>query len=126
MGYYGFVVKLSDFEGIYSFQPWGAAAPLPLKPKHVSGCGNKVEFDLLLGVEMVQYNKVVPCTLSVLHNSNTVTTAPFEVNVETLEDDGEGLRFQVVSAGLGELDEIEVMFAWVGGGDAMKPTLTLD
>ena len=31
-------------------------------------------------------------------------------------------RFMIVGAGFGEYEEIECMLAWVGGGDAQKPT----
>jgi hypothetical protein len=124
--YFGFLVRLTDFESIYSFQVWSSASPLPLNPKHLTGAGNKVEFDVLLGVEMPQYNNVVPCTLRVLHNSCTVTVAHFEVSADILEESGAGLKFMIVGAGFGEYEEIECMLAWVGGGDAQKPTLTLD
>jgi hypothetical protein len=124
--YFGFLVRLTDFESIYSFQVWSSASPLPLNPKHLTGAGNKVEFDILLGVEMPQYNNVVPCTLRVLHNSCTVTVAHFEVSADILDDHGAGLKFMIVGAGFGEYEEIECMLAWVGGGDALKPTLTLD
>jgi hypothetical protein len=124
--YFGFLVRLTDFESIYSFQLWSSASPLPLNPKHLTGAGNKVEFDILLGVEMPRFNNIVPCTLRVLHNSNTVTVAHFEVSADVLNDYGAGLKFMIVGAGFGEYEEIECMLAWVGGGDAQKPTLQLD
>lgn len=124
--YFGFLVKLTDFQSIYSFQVWSSGAPLPLDPKHLTGSGNKVEFDLLLGVEMKQYNGVVPCSLRVLHNSTTVTIANFEVSEDVMKPDGPGLKYMVVGAGFGEYEEIECLLAWVGGGDAQKPVLTLD
>merc|ERR1719335_1616823 len=124
--YFGFLVKLTDFQSIYSFQVWSSAAPLPLDPKHLTGAGNKVEFDLLLGVEMAQYNGVVPCSLRVLHNSTTVTVANFEVSEDVLTDEGPGLKYMVTAAGFGEHEELEALLAWVGGGDAMKTALVLD
>jgi hypothetical protein len=124
--YFGFLVKLTDFQSIYSFQVWSSAAPLPLDPKHLTGAGNKVEFDLLLGVEMSQYNGVVPCSLRVLHNSTTVTVANFEVSADVLTDEGPGLKYMVTAAGFGEHEELEALLAWVGGGDAMKTALVLD
>jgi len=125
--YFGFLVKLTDFQGVYSFQVWSSASPLPLDPKHLTGAGNKVEFDILLGVEMPMFNNVLPCSLRVLHNSTTVSLAHFEVSADILDEEhGAGLKFMVVGAGFGEYEEIECMLAWVGGGDAQKPPLTLD
>jgi hypothetical protein len=55
-----------------------------------------------------------------------VTVAHFEVSADVLNDNGAGLKFMIVGAGFGEYEEIECMLAWVGGGDAQKPTLQLD
>uniref|UniRef100_A0A6U6K3U5 Uncharacterized protein n=1 Tax=Zooxanthella nutricula TaxID=1333877 RepID=A0A6U6K3U5_9DINO len=112
--YFGYLCSATAFSGIFSVRALASAAPAPNAPQHLTGSGNKVEFDLGLEVQVQRANMVVVCKLSVIFANLTVTEEAFQISYETLAF-GPGLRFQVVATGLGD-DEVDVQLAWVGGG----------
>lgn len=112
--YFGYICGLSAYSGIFSVQTFASVSPGPNAPVHLTGSGNKMEFDIELDIEMQRINKIVCCKLSIILNNTTLTEDPFQVTYQTLKH-GDGLRYQVVGAGLGE-GEVDVQLAWVGGG----------
>jgi len=112
--YFGYLCSCTAFSGIFSVRALASAAPAPNAPAHLTGSGNKVEFDLALEVQVQRANMVVVCKLSVIFANLTVTEEHFQITYETLAY-GPGLRFQVVTTGLGD-EEVDVQLAWVGGG----------
>jgi len=114
--YFGFLCSATAFSGIFSVRALASAAPAPNAPVHFTGSGNKVEFDLMLEVQLQRVNLVVVCKLQVLIANEVLTEELFQIAYETLTS-GPGLRFQLVGTGLGS-DEIDVQLAWVsmGGG----------
>jgi len=122
--YFGYLCSATAFSGIFSVRALASAAPAPNAPAHLTGSGNKVEFDLALEVQVQRANMVVVCKLSVIFANLTVTEEEFQISYETL-DFGPGLSFQVVATGLMD-DEVDVQLAWVGGGgpsEDMDPTV---
>lgn len=113
--YFGYLCSCTAFSGIFSVRALASAAPAPNAPAHLTGSGNKVEFDLALEVQVQRANMVVVCKLSVIFANLTVTEEHFQISHETLALPGPGLRFQVVATGLGD-EEVDVQLAWVGGG----------
>jgi len=112
--YFGYLCSCTTFSGIFSVRALASAAPAPNAPAHLTGSGNKVEFDLALEVQIQRANMVVVCKLSVIFANLTVTEEKFQISYETLQF-GPGLSFQVVATGLAD-DEVDVQLAWVGGG----------
>lgn len=112
--YFGYLCSATTFSGIFSVRALASAAPAPNCPAHLTGSGHKVEFDLMLEVQIQRANLVVLCKLSVVWSNIMVTEECFQVSYETLQH-GAGLRFQVVATGLDD-DEIDVQLAWVSGG----------
>jgi len=108
--YFGFLCSATAFSGIFSVRALASAAPAPNSPAHLTGSGNKVEFDLALEVQLHRANMVVMCKLGVVFANQTVTEELFQISYDTLADPG--LRFQVVATGLGE-DTVEVQLGWV-------------
>jgi len=112
--YFGYICGLSAYSGIFSVQTFASVSPGPNAPVHLTGSGNKMEFDIELDIEMQRINKIVCCKLSIILNNTTLTEDPFQVTYQTLKN-GDGLRYQVVGAGLSD-GEVDVSLAWVGGG----------
>eukprot|EP00448_Togula_jolla_P006477 CAMPEP_0170598818 /NCGR_PEP_ID=MMETSP0224-20130122/16454_1 /TAXON_ID=285029 /ORGANISM="Togula jolla, Strain CCCM 725" /LENGTH=597 /DNA_ID=CAMNT_0010923403 /DNA_START=24 /DNA_END=1817 /DNA_ORIENTATION=- len=112
--YFGFLCSATSFSGIFSVRALSSAAPEPGPKVHLTGSGNKVEFDLVLEVQLQRVNKVVVCKLSVILDNVLKTDELFQIANETLTR-GSGLRFQVVGTGLGD-DEVDVQLSWVSGG----------
>merc|ERR1711972_150235 len=112
--YFGYLCSATSFSGIFSVRALASAAPAPNAPAHITGSGNKVEFDLALEIQVQRANLVVVCKLSVIFANMTVTEEHFQISYETLAF-GPGLRFQVVATGLGD-EEVDAQLAWVGGG----------
>lgn len=112
--YFGYLCSATAFSGIFSVRALASAAPAPNAPAHLTGSGNKVEFDLKLEVQVQRANMVVVCKLSVIFANLTVVEEHFQISYETLAF-GPGLRFQAVTTGLGD-DEVDIQLAWVGGG----------
>lgn len=112
--YFGYLCSVTGFDGIFSVRALTSASPEPSSPVHITGSGNKVEFDLSLEVQLQRVNMVVTCKLGVIFNGTTTTEELFQVSYATLTT-GPGLRYQVVATGL-EKKVIEVQLAWVGGG----------
>jgi hypothetical protein len=112
--YFGYIVSGTAFSGIFGLRALASAAPAPQKPVHMTGGGNKVEFDLALEVQLHRANLVVACKLQVIFGNEVLTEEFFQISYETLST-GPGLRYQVVATGL-EDAELDVQLAWVGGG----------
>lgn len=120
--YFGYLCSSTTFSGIFSVRALASAAPAPNTPAHLTGSGNKVEFDLALEVQIQRANMVVVCKLSVIFANLTVTEEKFQISHETLAK-GAGLGFTVVATGLGD-EEVDVQLAWVGGGGVAEVDLT--
>lgn len=118
--YFGYLMSASAFSGIFAARALASAAPAPNAPVHLTGSGNKVEFDLALEVQIQRANLVVTCKLSVIFANVTLTEELFQVSYETLVN-GPGLRFQVVATGLGN-EVVDVQLAWVSGGGPQDET----
>lgn len=112
--YFGFLCSASAFSGIFCVRALASAAPAPSAPVHLTGSGNKVEFDLSLEVQMQRVDLVVTCKLGVVFRNETITQEIFQISYETLVN-GAGLRFQVVGTGL-QNEKVLTNLAWVGGG----------
>ncbi|CAK0794246.1 unnamed protein product [Prorocentrum cordatum] len=112
--YFGYIVSGTAFAGIFGMRALASAAPAPQKAVHLTGGGNKVEFDLALEVQLHRANLVVACKLQVIFGNEVLTEEFFQISYETLRT-GPGLRYQVVATGLGDA-ELDVQLAWVGGG----------
>lgn len=112
--YFGYLCSATAFSGIFSARALASAAPAPSAPVHLTGSGNKVEFDMGLEVQLQRANLVVVCKLSVIFANETVTVEEFQISYETLTA-GPGLRFQAVATGLAD-EEVDIQLAWVGGG----------
>jgi len=109
--YFGFLCSATAFSGIFSVRALASAAPAPNAPIHLTGSGNKVEFDLSLEVQLQRVNLVVVCKLGVVFANQTLTEEYFQIAYDTLVH-GAGLSYQVVATGLGD-DLIDVQLAWV-------------
>lgn len=116
--YFGFLCSATAYSGIYGLRALASAAPAPSLPVHLTGSGNKVEFDLALEVQLIRVNTVVACKLSIIFSNENITEELFQISSETLKY-GPGLRYQVVATGLGN-DEIHVQLSWVSGGLVQK------
>jgi len=114
--YFGYICSATAFSGIFAVRALASAAPAPAAPVHLTGAGNKVEFDLALEVQLSRVDLISTCKLSIIFNNETITEEKFQISHATLTD-GHGLRFQVVGTGLGK-DKVLVNLAWVGGGGA--------
>lgn len=112
--YFGYLCSATAFSGIFSLRALAGTAPCPNAPVHITGSGNKVEFDVALEVQLRRVNLVVTCKLSVLFKGGTVTEELFQVSSECLKEDA-GLRFQVVGTGL-EDDRVKVTLNILGLG----------
>jgi len=112
--YFGYLCSATAFSGIFSVRALASAAPAPNAPVHLTGSGNKVEFDIALEVQLQRVNLVVTCKLSIIFANETVTEELFQVASETLRD-GPGLRYQVVATNLRD-EEVDVSLACVSGG----------
>eukprot|EP00930_Biecheleria_cincta_P028833 TRINITY_DN20086_c0_g1_i1.p1 TRINITY_DN20086_c0_g1~~TRINITY_DN20086_c0_g1_i1.p1 ORF type:complete len:623 (+),score=110.87 TRINITY_DN20086_c0_g1_i1:73-1869(+) len=112
--YFGFLCSATAFSGIFSVRALASAAPAPSSPVHLTGSGNKVEFDLGLEVQLHRVDLVVTCKLSAIFKNESLTCETFQVSYDTLVN-GAGLRYQVVATGL-EKDKVLINLAWVSGG----------
>jgi hypothetical protein len=113
--YFGYLCSATAFSGIFSVRALASAAPAPNAPVHLTGSGNKVEFDCAIEVQLTRVNMVVTCKLSIISRNETLTEDLFQVSHHTLKE-GDGLRYQVVATGL-EDQEVDVQLGWVSGGD---------
>jgi hypothetical protein len=120
--YFGYLVSATSFSGIFSLRALASAAPAPNEPVHMTGSGNKVEFDLELQVELQRANLVVANKLSVIFCNEVLTQEYFQISYDTLIE-GPGLRYQVVATGL-EDSEVDVQLASVSGGQVPEEDLT--
>eukprot|EP00928_Gymnodinium_smaydae_P061154 TRINITY_DN45309_c0_g1_i1.p1 TRINITY_DN45309_c0_g1~~TRINITY_DN45309_c0_g1_i1.p1 ORF type:complete len:586 (+),score=159.20 TRINITY_DN45309_c0_g1_i1:104-1861(+) len=114
--YFGYLCAATAFSGIFSARALASAAPAPNSPVHITGSGNKVEFDIALEVQLHRVNLVVTCKLSIIFANETVSEELFQIATETLRD-GPGLRYQVVATNL-KNEEVEVSLALVSGGNS--------
>jgi len=112
--WFGYLCSATAFSGIFAVRAYASAAPVPNAPVHLTGSGNKVEFDIALEVQLQRVNLVVTCKLSIIFANETVTEELFQIASETLRD-GPGLRYQVVAANLKD-EEVDVSLACVSGG----------
>eukprot|EP00929_Paragymnodinium_shiwhaense_P037968 TRINITY_DN20135_c0_g1_i1.p1 TRINITY_DN20135_c0_g1~~TRINITY_DN20135_c0_g1_i1.p1 ORF type:complete len:609 (-),score=135.43 TRINITY_DN20135_c0_g1_i1:89-1915(-) len=112
--YFGYLCSATAFSGIFSVRALASAAPAPNAPVHLTGSGNKVEFDIALEVQLQRVNLVVTCKLSIIFANETVTEELFQIASETLRE-GPGLRYQVVATNLKD-EEVDVSLACVSGG----------
>jgi hypothetical protein len=112
--WFGYLCSATAFSGIFSVRAYASAAPIPNAPVHLTGSGNKVEFDIALEVQLQRVNLVVTCKLSIIFANETVTEELFQIASETLRD-GPGLRYQVVGANLKD-EEVDVSLACVSSG----------
>lgn len=121
--YFGYLCSATAFAGIFSLRALAGTAPCPNAPVHITGSGNKVEFDVALEVQLLRVNLVITCKLSVLFKGDKVTEELFQVSNEALAEDA-GLRFQVVGTGLAH-DRVNVTLNILGLGkesaDEMAP-----
>jgi len=113
--YFGYLCSATAFSGIFSVRALASAAPAPNAPVHLTGSGNKVEFDCAIEVQLTRVNMVVTCKLSIISRNETLTEDLFQVSHHTLKV-ADGLRYQVVATGL-EDQEVDVQLGWVSGGD---------
>jgi len=113
--FFGYLCSATAFSGIFSVRALASASPAPNAPVHLTGSGNKVEFDCAIEVQLTRVNMVVTCKLSIISRNETLTEDLFQVSNHTLKD-ADGLRYQVVATGL-EDQEVEVQLGWVSGGD---------
>merc|ERR1719160_1250420 len=121
--YFGYLCSATAFSGIFSVRALASAAPAPNAPVHLTGSGNKVEFDIALEVQLQRVNLVVCCKLSIIFKNETVTEELFQIASETLRE-GAGLRYQVVATNLKE-EMVDVSVNCVSGGgfdDNEQPT----
>jgi hypothetical protein len=116
--YFGYLCSATAFSGIFSVRALASAAPAPNAPVHLTGSGNKVEFDCAIEVQLTRVNMVVTCKLSIISRNETLTEELFQVSNHTLKE-GDGLRYQVVATGV-EDQEVDVQLGWVSGGDNSK------
>eukprot|EP00933_Yihiella_yeosuensis_P035899 TRINITY_DN29553_c1_g1_i1.p1 TRINITY_DN29553_c1_g1~~TRINITY_DN29553_c1_g1_i1.p1 ORF type:complete len:633 (+),score=94.47 TRINITY_DN29553_c1_g1_i1:66-1901(+) len=112
--YFGYLCSATAFSGIFCVRALASAAPSPSAPVHVTGSGNKVEFDLALEIQLHRVDLAVTCKLSVVFKNEAVTQESFQISYDTLTN-GPGLRYQVVATGLSK-EQILVNTAWVSGG----------
>lgn len=112
--YFGYLCSATAFSGIFSVRSLTSAAPEPNPPVHLTGSGNKVEFDIALEVQLQRVNMIVQCKLSVIMKSETVSEELFQLSSDTVKY-GQGLQFQLVATGLKD-EEIDVQLGWVSGG----------
>jgi len=113
--FFGYLCSATAFSGIFSVRALASAAPAPNAPVHLTGSGNKVEFDCAIEVQLTRVNMVVTCKLSIISRNETLTEDLFQVSHHTLKE-ADGLRYQVVATGL-EDQEVDVQLGWVSGGD---------
>jgi len=113
--YFGYLCSATPFSGIFMVRALASAAPSPNAPVHLTGSGNKVEFDCAIEVQLTRVNGVVMNKLSIISRNETLTEELFQVSSHTLKD-GDGLRYQVVATGV-EDQEVDVNLGWVSGGD---------
>lgn len=112
--YFGFLCSASAFSGIFSVRALASAAPAPSAPVHLTGSGNKMEFDLGLEIQLHRVDLVVSCELSCIFKNEYLTKERFQISHDTLVN-GPGLRYQMVGTGL-ESSKVLVNLAWVSGG----------
>ncbi|CAK9081774.1 Hypothetical protein SCF082_LOCUS38897 [Durusdinium trenchii] len=112
--YFGFLCSASAFSGIFSVRALASAAPAPSAPVHLTGSGNKMEFDLGLEIQLHRVDLVVTCELSCIFKNEYLTKERFQISHDTLVN-GPGLRYQLVGTGL-EKSRVLVNLAWVSGG----------
>mmetsp|Transcript_5138 Transcript_5138/g.12326 ORF Transcript_5138/g.12326 Transcript_5138/m.12326 type:complete len:612 (+) Transcript_5138:48-1883(+) len=112
--FFGYLCSATAFSGIFSVRALSSVAPAPNPPVHLTGGGNKVEFDAALEVQLKRVNRIQQMKLGVIFHGETIVEEHFQVSSDTVES-GAGLRFQVVATGLGNHD-ISVQLAWIQGG----------
>lgn len=130
---FGYICGISAFQGVFALRTFSLSTSKFKRegdenveiearnnPTHLTGSGNKVEFDVSLEVEMQRINRIVCCKLCAILNNKSITEDCFQISHDTLKK-GHGLRFNVLAGdgGVGE-DGIEVALAWVGGGSVEK------
>jgi hypothetical protein len=113
--YFGYLCSATPFSGIFMVRALASAAPSPNAPVHLTGSGNKVEFDCAIEVQLTRVNGVVMNKLSIISRNETLTEELFQVSHNTLKE-GDGLRYQVVATGT-EDKEVDINLGWVSGGD---------
>ncbi|CAK9033561.1 unnamed protein product [Durusdinium trenchii] len=74
--YFGFLCSASAFSGIFSVRALASAAPAPSAPVHLTGSGNKMEFDLGLEIQLHRVDLVVTCELSCIFKNEYLTKVP--------------------------------------------------
>lgn len=116
--FFGYLCSATAFSGIFSVRALASGAPAPNAPVHLTGSGNKVEFDCAIEVQLTRVNMVVTCKLSIISRNETLTEDLFQVSQHTLKE-ADGLRYQVVATGL-EDQEVDVQLGWVSGGDGAE------
>eukprot|EP00931_Biecheleriopsis_adriatica_P029549 TRINITY_DN1752_c0_g1_i4.p1 TRINITY_DN1752_c0_g1~~TRINITY_DN1752_c0_g1_i4.p1 ORF type:complete len:604 (-),score=139.49 TRINITY_DN1752_c0_g1_i4:224-2035(-) len=112
--YFGFLCSATAFSGVFSLRALASAAPAPSAPVHLTGSGNKMEFDLGLEIQLHRVDLVVTCKLSAIFKNESLTEELFQISHDTLVN-GPGLRYQVVGTGL-ESSRVLINLAWVSGG----------
>jgi len=112
--FFGYLCSATAFSGIFSVRALSSVAPAPNPPAHLTGGGNKVEFDAALEVQMKRVNRIQQCKLGAIFHGETIVEECFQVSSDTVEY-GAGLRFQVIATGL-ENESISVQLAWIQGG----------
>mmetsp|Transcript_28712 Transcript_28712/g.67506 ORF Transcript_28712/g.67506 Transcript_28712/m.67506 type:complete len:610 (-) Transcript_28712:201-2030(-) len=112
--YFGFLCSATSFSGIFSVRVLASAAPAPSAPVHLTGSGNKMEFDMGLEIALHRVDLVVTCKMSAIFKNECLTQEVFQISHDTLVN-GPGLRYQVVGTGL-EKDRVLINLAWVSGG----------
>merc|ERR1719399_29663 len=129
--HFGYICGISAFSGVFALRTFSSSTSKNMRdkdddveiearnaPVHLTGSGNKVEFDVALEIEMQRINRIVCCKLCVILNNLSITEDSFQISHSTLKE-GAGIRFEVAPAGLGE-ESIDVQLAWVGGGSVEK------
>jgi len=107
--FFGYVVGLSDFQGIYRVQSASSEGAVG-EPQCLTGSGKRVEFDLQLDVEMERINQTVGCKVAVILNNVTFTEDQFSVHKSVLA--GTGMRLQVIGTGISRGSEVEASIQW--------------
>lgn len=127
---FGYLCSATAFSGIFSVRALAlGTVPEPSAAVHLTGSGNKVEFDCALEVQLTRVNHVVTCKLSIIARNETLTEEHFQVSNDTLRGlsggsqrlkagSGDGLRYQVAASGLKRQEVVDVHLGWASGGDA--------
>lgn len=130
---FGYICGISAFQGVFALRTFSLSTSKNKRegdenieieakntPVHLTGSGNKVEFDVSLEAEMQRINRIVCCKLCVILNNLSITEDPFQISHDTLKT-GYGLRFNILAGENGVSEEgIDVQLAWVGGGSVER------